>query len=144
MNQLEKWVKVGYLNGLPDKNKINGLKSMSDASASLEIKARSYLDVNCGHCHSTYGPAASSGLRLNFEVTDPYHWGVKKSPVAAGIGAGTFKYDINPGKGMESILTYRMNSTHPGIMMPEIGRVSIHKEGVKLISDWIDTLPTEK
>jgi glucan phosphorylase len=45
---------------------------------------------------------------------------------------------------MESILTYRMNSTHPGIMMPEIGRVSIHKEGVKLISDWIDALPAEK
>jgi len=144
MNQLEKWVKVGYLDSLPDKNKINGLKAISDASASLDIKARSYLDVNCGHCHSTYGPAASSGLRLNFEETDPYHWGVKKSPVAAGIGAGTFKYDINPGKGMESILTYRMNSTHPGIMMPEIGRVSVHKEGVKLISDWIDSLPTEK
>ena len=139
-NQLDKWVEVGYLGSLPEKSKITSLVSIHDTKATLELKARSYLDINCGHCHSSYGPAASSGLRLNFEESDPYHWGVNKSPVAAGIGAGTFKYDINPGKGMESIVTYRMNSTHPGIMMPEIGRVSIHQEGVKLISDWIDTL----
>jgi uncharacterized repeat protein (TIGR03806 family) len=139
-NQLEKWVEVGYLNGLPDQSKINGLKNMKDPRASLDAKARSYLDANCGHCHSTYGSAASSGLRLNYEIEEPYHWGVKKSPVAAGIGAGDFKYDIYPGHGMQSILTYRMNSTHPGIMMPEIGRVSVHKEGVELIARWIDSL----
>jgi uncharacterized repeat protein (TIGR03806 family) len=139
-NQLEKWVEVGYLSSLPDKSKIHGLKNINDATASLDEKTRSYLDVNCGHCHSSYGPAASSGLRLNFEETDPYHWGIKKSPVAAGIGAGTFKYDINPGHGMESIITYRMNSTHPGIMMPEIGRVTVHKEGVEMVAKWIDGL----
>jgi hypothetical protein len=33
-----------------------------------------------------------------------------------------------------------MSSTHPGIMMPEIGRVTIHKEGVDLIAKWIDGL----
>ena len=29
----------------------------------------------------------------------------------------------------ESILTYRMESTDPGIMMPELGRKMVHKEG---------------
>jgi uncharacterized repeat protein (TIGR03806 family) len=139
-NQLDKWVEAGLLKSLPEKQKIKNLVAYNDPNANLDQKARSYLDINCGHCHSTYGPAASSGLRLNFEETDPYHWGIKKSPVAAGMGAGTFKYDINPGHGMESILTYRMNSTHPGIMMPEIGRVTIHKEGVSLISEWINSL----
>jgi hypothetical protein len=33
-----------------------------------------------------------------------------------------------------------MNSVHPGIMMPEVGRVSIHHEGVALIERWIDGL----
>lgn len=139
-NQLDRWARIGYLKSIPEKIKIQKLVSINDASASLDLKARSYLDVNCGHCHSATGPAATSGLKLNIEENDPYHWGVGKSPVAAGMGAGTFKYDILAGKSKESIITYRMNSTHPGVMMPELGRVSIHKEGVELIMKWIDDL----
>lgn len=139
-NQLDKWVEVGYLKSAPDKTKIINMVAMNDSKASIDLKARSYLDINCGHCHSKTGPAATSGLRMNFSEKDPYHWGVLKSPVAAGMGAGNLKYDINPGNSKESIIIYRMNSTHPGVMMPEIGRVSIHKEGVDLISKWIDGL----
>ena len=93
---------------------------------------------------SANGPASTSGLYLNVEEKDPFHWGVMKSPVAAGMGAGPYRFDINPGKGKESILTYRMNSVHPGVMMPEIGRVSIHKEGVALIEQWINGLEKVK
>ena len=142
-NQLSEWTKVGYLKTMPEQAKIKSLVAMDDPKAPLGDRARSYLDVNCGHCHSDGAPAGSSGLRLNYEVEDPYHWGVKKSPVAAGIGAGDFKYDIYPGHGEESIMTYRMNATNPGIMMPEIGRVSVHKEGVALIKEWIDGLVEE-
>jgi uncharacterized repeat protein (TIGR03806 family) len=139
-NQLDKWSEMGFINRIEDKNTIQNLVSINDPNATIDQKARSYLDVNCGHCHSNSAPAASSGLRLNYEENDSYHWGVKKSPVAAGMGAGSFKYDIYPGKGNESILVYRMASTHPGVMMPEIGRVSVHKEGVQLIKKWIDGL----
>lgn len=140
-NQLEKWKKVGYLKATQgDIDKITSLVSMDNVHASLDKKARSYLDVNCGHCHNHNGPASTSGLYLNYEEKDPFHWGVMKSPVAAGIGAGSFKFDVNPGKGRESIIHYRLNSIHPGIMMPEVGRVSIHKEGVDLIEKWIDSL----
>ena len=140
-NQLTKWMKLGYLNATPDAiARITPLVGMNDAQASLDARSRSYLDVNCGHCHNPKGPASTSGLYLNYEQKDPFHWGVLKSPVAAGIGAGTFKFDINPGQGKASIMTYRMNSVHPGIMMPEIGRVSIHTEGVALIEKWIDSL----
>ncbi|MEZ4902099.1 MAG: hypothetical protein R2822_10255 [Spirosomataceae bacterium] len=79
---------------------------MNDTQASLDDRARSYLDANCAHCHSTGSPANTSGLRLNREETDPYHWGVKKSPVAAGIGAGSFLYDIYPAHGDKSIMTF--------------------------------------
>lgn len=144
-NQLTRWQKVGYLKAnAEDIAKVVPLVSMNDAKASLGERARSYLDVNCGHCHHANGPASTSGLYLNVEEKDPFHWGVMKSPVAAGMGAGPYRFDINPGKGKESILTYRMNSTHPGVMMPEIGRVSIHKEGVALIEQWIDGLEKGK
>lgn len=141
-NQLARWVKMGYLKAKPqDIAPIKPLVGMNMAQASLNDRARSYLDVNCGHCHNHDGPASTSGLYLNYEEKDPFHWGVMKSPVAAGIGAGSFKFDILPGKGKASIVTYRMNSTHPGVMMPEVGRVSIHTEGVALIEAWIDSLP---
>lgn len=140
-NQLTRWTKLGYLNATPETiARITPLVSMNDAQASLDARARSYLDVNCGHCHNPKGPASTSGLYLNYEQKDPFHWGVLKSPVAAGIGAGTFKFDIDPGQGKASIMTYRMNSVHPGIMMPELGRVSIHTEGVALIESWINSL----
>jgi len=35
---------------------------------------------------------------------------------------------------------HRMNSTEPAVMMPELGRKMIHKEGVALIRSWIASL----
>ena len=64
--------------------------------------------------------------------------GFYKTPVAAGRGSGKLKYDIVPGKPDESIMVYRFNSTDPGIMMPELGRTMIHKEGLELIREWIE------
>jgi hypothetical protein len=34
-----------------------------------------------------------------------------------------------------------MQSTDPGIAMPELGRATVHEEGVALLSQWIDSLP---
>jgi hypothetical protein len=44
---------------------------------------------------------------------------------------------VNYGKPDESVLLYRMNSTQPKVMMPELGRTMVHKEGVELIREWI-------
>ena len=68
---------------------------------------------------------------------DPTALGVYKTPVAAGRGSGNLSYAIVPGKPEKSILVYRMNTTDPGIAMPELGREQIHSEGVVLISEWI-------
>jgi hypothetical protein len=63
--------------------------------------------------------------------------GVNKPPVAAGRGSGGLLFSIVPGKPEASILYYRMESTDPGAMMPELGRKLMHKEGLELIRDWI-------
>ena len=108
-----------------------------DPHFTLEDRARAYLDVNCGHCHHAKGPAMTSGLFLDYTEKDLRKLGVYKNPVAAGRGAGNLKYNIVPGKSDESILIYRMESTDSGIMMPESGRKLVHKEGVKLVKEWI-------
>ena len=39
-----------------------------------------------------------------------------------------------------SILAHRMASDEPKIMMPEIGRTLVHREGVQLIREWLASL----
>lgn len=108
-----------------------------DASLPLDQRARAFLDANCGHCHAPGRPADTSGLFLHWDETDPERLGVMKPPVAAGRGSGTLKYDIVPGKPEESILLYRIRSTDPGVMMPEIGRSLVYDDGAALVEHWI-------
>ena len=107
------------------------------ASAPVAPVARAYLDANCAHCHYPQGSASNSGLDLRWEQADPAKLGVMKRPVAAGRGAGPHTFAIVPGQPDASILTYRMASNDPGVMMPELGRSVVHREGVELIRAWI-------
>jgi uncharacterized repeat protein (TIGR03806 family) len=134
-NQLKYWEAHSMID-LPE-GKISSNANWSDKKASAESKARAYLDVNCGFCHSAKGPANTSGLFLDIYNNNPTSLGVNKTPVAAGRGSGGLQFDIVPGNPSKSILIYRMTSTDPGISMPEIGREQIHKEGVAVISEWI-------
>ena len=141
-NQLEAWAAKGVLKGLPDIKGVPQLPNWADAKHfTLEERARAYLDVNCAHCHTKGGDAYNTGLFLEYEQTNPNHLGIRKVPVSAGGGAGGLDYDIVPGDATHSILFYRMNSTEPGTAMPELARTVIHKEGVKLIRDWINSMP---
>ena len=137
-NQLIKWMETGYLTDLKDLDAYSSMIDYNQTSHSIELRAKAYLDINCGHCHRADGPASTSGLFLTYEENDPLKLGINKTPVAAGFGAGTFKYDIVPGQADQSILTYRMSTNQVGAAMPEIGRVTVHQEGLELIKDWIN------
>lgn len=138
-NQLAHWSRVGVLGALPDApDRLPRIADwQAEDTASLEERARAYLDVNCAHCHAPEGPGKTSGLFLTWEETDRTHLGVMKRPIAAGRGSGGLEFDIVPGDPDASILHFRMDSNDPGIMMPETGRTLIHKEGVALIRAWI-------
>lgn len=112
----------------------------SPGSGSLNDRARAYLDVNCGHCHNRAGPANTSGLWLDWHQPQDTNLGLGKRPTAAGRGSGNLDFAIAPGHPERSYLPYRMQSLDPGIAMPELGRQTVHTEGVALISDWIKTL----
>ena len=137
-NQLDRWAAVGYLSGYQSPGKSPTAAQWDNSkSGSVHDRAMSYLDSNCGHCHNPHGPANTSGLNLTYDEPIGINLGVLKQPVATGKGSGGRLYSIVPGKPDESILVYRMESTDPGAMMPELGRQLIHKEGVALIKEWI-------
>jgi len=108
--------------------------------APLDARARSYLEGNCGHCHRQGGNGGTSGLILLASETHPSAYGICKSPVAAGPGAGGRVADIVPGAPEQSIFIYRMDSTDPEIKMPEIPNMEIDTFAVDLISEWIRAL----
>lgn len=139
-NQLQKWEELGLLSNLPPINEVPKTALFDDKNASLELKARTYLDINCAHCHNESGPANNTGMFLNFEQTDSLALGTCKPPVAAGGGTGGLSYALVPGDAESSIMVHRLNSLELDVSMPELGRSVIHEEGLQLLTDWINGL----
>jgi uncharacterized repeat protein (TIGR03806 family) len=136
-NIVVEWAHENILEGLPPLHQIPRLASYENASEPIDKRARAWLEINCAHCHRKDGPAKTSGLHLLADVEESTVLGIGKSPIAAGKGSGGRLYGIVPGKPDESILQYRIESLHPGIMMPELGRKLVHEEGVELVRRWI-------
>jgi uncharacterized repeat protein (TIGR03806 family) len=137
-NQIAHWSRLGLLADAPEPSGAPRLAAWDNPdSSSLDARARAWLEINCAHCHNPAGPARNSGLDLLASQTNSTAIGIHKPPVAAGIGSGGFAFDIVPGEPDRSILVYRIGSTHPGVMMPELGKRLVHEEGVALVRQWI-------
>ncbi|MGE3249719.1 MAG: SO2930 family diheme c-type cytochrome [Hyphomonadaceae bacterium] len=135
-NQLAYWAAHGHLDRAPaDAPRAPNAYDPTDGT--FDQRARAYLDVNCAHCHNPRGPAHTSGLDLRSANADPHSYGILKRPVAAGRASGGFEFSIEPGHPERSILVHRMDSTDPGVMMPELGRQLVDRRAVALMREWI-------
>ena len=142
-NQLARWTRLGLLEGAPKPSSVAATAAWTDPALLVADRARAYLDANCAHCHNPSGTANNSGLFLELEQTDPVARGIGKRPVAAGRGAGDLEFNIIPGEPDSSIVIHRMESTEPGVMMPELGRSLVHAEAVALMRQYIAEMPSQ-
>lgn len=158
-NQLTYWEQKGILANVPsnmgavskapvftDNTDINAL-----TSDQLMDTAKAYLDINCAHCHrSEYtlpepnyaGPAGGSGLQVEYNrpvEENPGKFGVCKTPVAGGHQ--DYPNDVIPQDPDNSYLLFRVSTTDQRHRMPELGRSTVHTEGVSLLRAWINNLP---
>lgn len=141
-NQLAHWSKMGMLGGAPSPERAPRMAVWNDPSTgTVDVRARAWLEANCAHCHNPEGPARTSGFDLRTVQADWAKYGVWKTPVAAGRGSGGSFYDIVPGQPDKSILVYRIESMEPGVMMPELGRRLVDREGIDLVRAWIASMP---
>ncbi|HXG12755.1 MAG TPA: c-type cytochrome, partial [Gemmataceae bacterium] len=109
-----------------------------DETASLDARARSYLHVNCAHCHQFgAGGTAEIDLRHDVPLEQTKLLGVR--PVQ-----GTFDIPdarlIAPGDPYRSVLFYRLSKLGQG-RMPMAGSEVLDDRGLRLIHDWIAQLP---
>ncbi|MEO9892434.1 Ig-like domain-containing protein [Aurantibacter sp.] len=120
-----------------DTNGILTSKSIDDPTASLDDKARSYLDLNCAYCHRPgTGNRGDFDLRLNLDLVQT---GVLTASPYIPLGIPNEKI-VAAGNVSSSILYHRMNSIDPSIKMPPISKNKIDVKAVTLINEWIGQL----
>ncbi|MBL9167368.1 MAG: tandem-95 repeat protein [Verrucomicrobiales bacterium] len=104
--------------------------------ATLERRARSYLDANCSYCHNPAVGAAYFDARYETPlVSQNLINGLFNNPL--GLESPSI---ITPGSTSRSILYHRLSSLDT-VRMPPLGRNVVDTNGVLLIATWIDSLP---
>ena len=136
-NQLETMNHLNWFNTSLNESQIPTfltLKAPNNASASLEDRARSYLDVNCGYCHQPGALQTSFDLRYTTPLPNQ---GILNVNPGDDLGISGAKL-IFPGDANKSTIYQRLISLHEGIMMPPLAKNKVDEEGKQLIQNWIN------
>ncbi len=111
------------------------------AGGDLDRRARSYLHVNCAHCHQ-FGAGGTADIELRYDHALDQTKTLEVRPVQGTFGIAGAQI-LAPGDPYRSVLFYRMAKLGPG-RMPHIGSEVVDERGLKLIHDWIRRLPMHK
>jgi len=139
-NQLRALNRIGLFNPAFDESAIPTypqLSSLTNPSASLEQRSRSYLDANCAQCHQPGG----TGITFDARYTTPLaSQNITNYPAAFNLG-----YDnaciVKSQDVWRSVIWQRINTTTSSIQMPPLARNLIDTNAVAVIGAWINSLP---
>ena len=138
-NELVAWKRLGLLDADfsgDDVKKFSSLARPDDAARSLEDRARSYLDANCANCHRPEGTVAGFDARYDTPSAEQKIVGGQVLIDQRIDGARV----VAPHDAWRSILLLRTD-TAEGYKMPPLARNTVDEAGVKLLRDWIESLP---
>ncbi len=109
-----------------------------DASRDIGDRARSYLHVNCSHCHR-FGGGGNANFELKYEAALDQGRVFGARPTLGPFGIQDAAV-IAPGDPYHSVMYYRMSKLGRG-HMPHLGSEVIDDRGLRLMHDWISQLP---
>ncbi|MCM8526724.1 MAG: hypothetical protein NE327_09425, partial [Lentisphaeraceae bacterium] len=112
-----------------------------DESQDLEKRVRSYLHVNCAHCHQQGGVGGRAMFRLNNGLSLEETKLIGEKPIVP-LFSGPDGLLISPGNPLKSEL-YRRISIRGGGQMPLFGSTVEDKRGSELIREWIEKLESK-
>lgn len=113
INQLSYFQKIDMLNDFEIAN-LPATPDYHDADLTSELRARAYLDINCGHCHYPDGYASDTELILDYGIA------LEESNIESR--KGDIISNLNEGK------------------MPYLGTSILDEEGIQLIKEFLNNL----
>ncbi len=120
INQLQHFINIGLLEGVTDVSDIDVLADWEDeVSFDIFDRGRSYIDINCAHCHQP-GGYVPTGFLLDFRLETEFS--------ETGIYARRGQIED------------RVQSSTPVYMMPQIGRSLVHDEGVAMLIEYLEAI----
>jgi len=136
-NQLEALSAATYLSSTANTNQISQMASIDDQTASLELRARSYLHSNCSGCHQPGAIGTQLDLRIQTNFTDSMSCDIPPNNGNLGIANARI---IAPGDANRSVLLTRMQSTQSNVRMPPLASDIVDSEAVSIVEQWINNL----
>ena len=138
-NQLRRWNRLGLFDTPLNERDIASLPTLArpdDTTRSVEDRARSWLDANCGHCHRPGGTVASFDARYDTPLAEQH---LIDGPVLIDQNVDRARV-ISPHDPWRSVALMRVD-TNSDIRMPPLARNTIDTQGAALLRSWIDSLP---
>jgi cytochrome c551/c552 len=135
MNQIAKLTQLGLFEAAP--KDMTGYPDPLASDATLEERARSYIQSNCAICHRPGGEFSSIDMRYATTLADS-----KLCDKVERDAGKVPDYRLTPGKPAESTMSFRMHTLEM-TRMPQIASLVVDLKGTQLVDDWIAALPTD-
>jgi hypothetical protein len=139
-NQLRTLNRLGLLNPAINEAAIGGfaqLSALTNVSAPLQERARSYLDANCEQCHQPGGQGITWDARYDTPLAQQ---NITNYPAAFSLGISDGACVVKAEDIWRSVLMLRINTLNQDIQMPDF-RNLIDTNAVQVLTDWINSLP---
>lgn len=135
-NQVRAWNHVGYFDPPVDEASLTSLPRMAaigDETASVEVRARSYLSSNCAHCHRPGGAHVLWDARFEVPLNEA---GIIDGPVVNRLGVEGARV-IAPQDVSRSLLHTRLATATEHFKMPPLAKNVVDAQAVALVERWI-------
>lgn len=134
-NQIATWDHIGLFSQSPgDPSGLPVLLNPYDGFVDVDLRARTWLDVNCSMCHQP-GSTSGTDLDLRIETSLADLGGCDVAPVKGDLGLTDARI-IAPGAPERSVLVERLRRVDVH-RMPPISSDVVDQDALVFVSDWV-------